>query len=140
MESAGYIIANYSEGINELGLEAIDPLKFDTMFIMHDEDIFSISSNLTNIEVYGVSKAEIYKFGGFNESLVDLHVKIPSAILTGDYELTGTILGISVGGNGKFESTYGSLLYRTQLGENNNNFCLYLLISRGLRFKNEPTT
>ncbi|XP_055684512.1 protein takeout-like isoform X2 [Lutzomyia longipalpis] len=108
LETASTIIANYSNGVKELGIPTIDPLVYETA------DVKKISSGaltaqlyLKNLKVYGYSTAKIYKIEGFTENptKLEFHYKIPKITLSADYKLRGEFFSIPLNEQGKMNDT-----------------------------------
>ena len=116
LASANYVLKHSSNGNPNLALESIDPLNIDAMTVDQNSGPVKILVKLNNFDILGFSGAEIYKLSGFENDLIDLHMKLPFATLSGPYKINGNILILPVNGAGKVRLHFsklfiGSLLY-----------------------------
>ncbi|KAL7034087.1 hypothetical protein ACKWTF_007854 [Chironomus riparius] len=101
LASANYVLKHFSNGNPDLALEPIDPLNIDAMTVDQNSGPVKILVKLNNFDILGFSGAEIYKLSGFENDLIDLHMKLPFATLAGPYNINGDILILPVNGVGK---------------------------------------
>lgn len=106
------MLKHYSSGSPDLALEPIDPFKIDAMTVDQSSGPVKILAQLTTFDILGFSGAKIYKLSGFENDLIDLHMKMPFATLTGPYKINGNILILPVNGAGKMRLHFSKIFFK----------------------------
>lgn len=113
------MLKHYSSGNSDLALEPIDPFKIDAMTVDQSSGPVNILAQLTRFDILGFSGAKIYKLSGFENDLIDLHMKMPFATLAGPYKINGNILILPVNGAGKMRLHFSKIFLLFV-----NDFCI----------------
>lgn len=90
-------------GNPELGLPQIDPLKVDKIDVAQDAGPVTIKAAFRNIDLSGLSKAQVYKISGFDDpgkKKLEIQLKTPLASAVGPYRVKGQVLVLPIGGDG----------------------------------------
>jgi hypothetical protein len=76
------------------------------------ESRVNIALYFSNIDMFGLSKAKVYKAAGFNRpselDVVDIRFKTPSLMIVGPYKASGRILLLPLSGQGKSSMILGT--------------------------------
>lgn len=105
IEVANEIFKNRYQGIGELGLSSIDPLKIDKMDLVQGGNVpVQIDLKFRKVVLLGLSKAKLYKISGFRadpeNNKLEIRFKTPLGTLVGPYVINGKMLILPIRGNG----------------------------------------
>jgi hypothetical protein len=101
IETINDIFKNKINGIPEIGLSSLDPLKIGAIsFINSGNDKFNLVFNFTKAHLLGLNGAEVYKVDGFENPSsaknLEIRMKVPYLSLIGPYQVDGKILQIPI--------------------------------------------
>lgn len=100
--------AQHAQGIPELNLVALDPLKIAKMDIVQGKDSpINVVLNFKDVDLTGLSQATVNKANGFNANptKMELSLQAPVASLVGGYKINGKVLVLPIQGEGKSNMT-----------------------------------
>ncbi|KAG8238450.1 hypothetical protein J437_LFUL002907 [Ladona fulva] len=104
------------DGINELNVPPIEPLKIDRMMMENGHGPVRVRAVFSNLTVHGASNYSVVAVKSDIDSLrVDLGMKIPKISATGKYEITGNVLLLPVHGKGDFFTTFSDVTAIAQI-------------------------
>ncbi|XP_058449586.1 protein takeout-like [Malaya genurostris] len=100
-------LSKHSQGIPEVNLAALDPLKIEKMDIVQGDGPINIELNFKNVDLTGLSESEVKKVTGFtaNPTKMELSLLIPVASLVGGYKINGKVLILPIQGQGHSNMT-----------------------------------
>lgn len=105
-EVAHYLFKKASQGDPELGLISVDPLFVEHMVFTQNSNGVSLTATTKNINVRGISKAQISKLSFVNGKM-DMQFKSPLLTMEGQYKQDGKLLGIALHGEGTMKVNFG---------------------------------
>ncbi|XP_050088483.1 uncharacterized protein LOC126572847 [Anopheles aquasalis] len=92
----------YRNGLPELGLAPLDPLRIDEMDIVQGDGPVNIVLNFKNVDITGFSDVVVKKAKGItaNPNVMEMNLLIPLASLVGSYKIKGKVLILPIQGEG----------------------------------------
>ncbi|CAL8071973.1 unnamed protein product [Orchesella dallaii] len=97
-----------AEGVPEINLPAMEPLKLENVAFQQGSGPVRIVAEFTNVEVSGLSNFTQSDFWvDVPKKTLDFDLILPQLTLVGNYELSGNLFFIPIGGNGDFYLNLG---------------------------------
>uniref|UniRef100_A0A1L8DQ07 Putative hemolymph juvenile hormone binding protein n=1 Tax=Nyssomyia neivai TaxID=330878 RepID=A0A1L8DQ07_9DIPT len=106
-ETTMKIINNFPGGIKDVNIPSIDPQFYDKIELKRNLGAVNLQLVLSNVNLYGFSKADILQMDGFTEDpkKLQVHFKVKKIEIIGDYKLRGEFLLFPMTGDGKSNNT-----------------------------------
>ncbi|KAJ8953216.1 hypothetical protein NQ314_007381 [Rhamnusium bicolor] len=102
-ESIEIIRPKLKNGITELGVPGLEPLRIDEIEIFRGDDSSNFKAVLKNVDVSGASEFKITKLKlDVDKNTYRIGVRFPGLDLTGDYDINARVLVAPIKGSGKF--------------------------------------
>lgn len=108
LDQIGATFTKHTQGIPEMNLVALDPLKIEKMDIVQGGDgPINIVLNFKNVDLTGLAQSTVKKANGFtaDPTKMELAVLVPVASLVGGYKINGKVLILPIQGEGKSNMT-----------------------------------
>ncbi|XP_021914393.1 protein takeout-like isoform X2 [Zootermopsis nevadensis] len=89
------------KGIPELYIVPMDPLNIPRLGYKEVNGNFEMEQILSNVTIHGIGQSKVLDVRmDFDTLTMELRMKIPSLIITADYEMKGKVLALSMEGKG----------------------------------------
>lgn len=108
LDQIGVTFTKHTQGIPEVNLVSLDPLKIEKMDIVQGGDgPINIVLNFKNVDLTGLAQSTVKKANGFTAypTKMDMAVLVPVASLVGGYKINGKVLILPIQGEGKSNMT-----------------------------------
>lgn len=108
LDQIGATFSKHTQGIPEMNLVSLDPMKIEKMDIVQGGDgPINIVLNFKNVDLTGLSQSIVKKANGFSAdpTKMEMGVLIPVASLVGGYKINGKVLILPIQGEGKSNMT-----------------------------------
>ncbi|XP_063991770.1 uncharacterized protein LOC135170149 [Diachasmimorpha longicaudata] len=103
------------KGIPSLKIPPMDPLVLPSLVIDRNLDAIKVKANLTNVRVYGGTNYKIDELHAQPDALtVALKAQFPYIHVKGSYDVKGTLLLLTLNGNGGFKGNFTNTQVRVQ--------------------------
>jgi len=97
-----------AEGVPEINLPAMEPLKLENVAFQQGSGPVRVVAEFTNVEVSGLSNFTQSNFWvDVPKRTLDFDLILPQLTLVGNYEVSGNLFFIPIGGNGDFYLNLG---------------------------------
>uniref|UniRef100_A0A182QFS0 Uncharacterized protein n=1 Tax=Anopheles farauti TaxID=69004 RepID=A0A182QFS0_9DIPT len=97
----------FQNGIPEMALASLDPLRIDEMDIVQGQGPVNIVLNFKNVDITGFKDVIVKKAKGItaNPNVMEMNLLLPVASLVGSYKIKGKVLILPIQGAGNSNMT-----------------------------------